>query len=90
MSPVWITLSYLVSAVFFILGLKGMTRPKTAVRGNLFGSIGMLIAVVSTLLAAEVVSFVWIIVGVLIGSGVGAYFAITIKMEKMPEDGGAL
>ncbi|WP_417851261.1 NAD(P)(+) transhydrogenase (Re/Si-specific) subunit beta [Thalassoglobus sp.] len=85
MSPVWINLSYLVSAIFFILGLKGMTRPKTAVRGNLYGSLGMLIAVVTTLLAAEVVSFVWIIVGVLIGSGIGAYFAITIKMEKMPE-----
>lgn len=85
MSPVWINLSYLVSAIFFILGLKGMTRPKTAVRGNLYGSIGMLIAVVATLLAAEVVSFAWIIVGVLIGGGIGTYFAITIKMEKMPE-----
>ncbi len=85
MSPVWINLSYLVSAIFFILGLKGMTRPKTAVRGNLCGAIGMLIAIVATLLAAEVVSFAWILVGVLIGSGVGAYFATTIKMEKMPE-----
>lgn len=85
MSPVWINLSYLVSAIFFILGLKGMTRPKTAVRGNLYGSIGMLIAVIATLLATEVVSYIWIVIGVLIGSGVGAYFAITIKMEKMPE-----
>lgn len=85
MSPVWINLSYLVSAIFFILGLKGMTRPKTAVRGNLYGSLGMLIAVIATLLAAEVVSYVWIIVGVLVGGGVGTYFAITIKMEKMPE-----
>ncbi|MBT5020014.1 MAG: NAD(P)(+) transhydrogenase (Re/Si-specific) subunit beta [Planctomicrobium sp.] len=85
MSPVWINLSYLVSAIFFILGLKGMTRPKTAVRGNLYGSLGMLIAVIATLLAAEVVSYVWIIVGVLVGGGIGTYFAITIKMEKMPE-----
>ncbi|MDB4731978.1 NAD(P)(+) transhydrogenase (Re/Si-specific) subunit beta, partial [bacterium] len=62
-----------------------MTRPKTAVRGNLYGSLGMLIAVIATLLAAEVVSYVWIIVGVLVGGGIGTYFAITIKMEKMPE-----
>ena len=85
MSPVWINVCYLVSAAFFILGLKGMTRPKTAVRGNLFGSIGMLIAVVATLLNAQVVSFIWIIIGVLIGAGIGVYFAVTIKMERMPE-----
>lgn len=85
MSPVWINLSYVVSAIFFILGLKGMTRPKTAVRGNLYGALGMLIAVVATLLANEVVSYIWILIGVLVGSGVGTYFAITIKMEKMPE-----
>lgn len=85
MSPVWINLSYLVSAIFFILGLKGMTRPKTAVRGNLFGAIGMLIAVIATLLAAQVVSYIWIVIGILIGAGIGTYFAITIKMERMPE-----
>lgn len=85
MSRVWIDVCYLIAACFFILGLKGMTRPKTAVRGNLFGAIGMLLAVVATLVDHQVLSYVWIFVGVLIGSGIGAFFAITIKMERMPE-----
>ena len=83
MSQNWIALLYLISAVFFILGLKGMTHPRTAVRGNMFGAIGMLIAVVVTL--GGVVSYVWIILGFLVGAGIGAYIALTIRMEKMPE-----
>ncbi|MEW4490785.1 NAD(P)(+) transhydrogenase (Re/Si-specific) subunit beta [Thalassoglobus sp. JC818] len=85
MSPVWLNLSYLVAAVLFILGLKGMTRPRTAVQGNLLGSIGMFVAVVATLLAAGVVGYVWILIGVLIGGAIGAYFALTVKIDQMPE-----
>ncbi len=85
MAPVWINLAYLIAAVFFILGLKGMTKPRTAVRGNLFGAIGMLIAIIATLLAASVVGYAWIIVGVIIGTAIGVYAAQTVKMEQMPE-----
>ncbi|MCA9046887.1 MAG: NAD(P)(+) transhydrogenase (Re/Si-specific) subunit beta, partial [Planctomycetaceae bacterium] len=85
MSPTLIDLSYLVAAVLFILGLKGMTRPKTAVRGNLYGALGMLIAVVATLVNQEVVGYSLILAGVIVGSLIGAYIAITVKMEGMPE-----
>jgi H+-translocating NAD(P) transhydrogenase subunit beta len=80
-----INLFYLLAAVLFIVGLKGLTRPKTAVRGNLCGATGMLIAIVTTLLHTGVVSYVWIIIGVLIGGGIGAYLAVTVRMEQMPE-----
>ena len=85
MSRNLIDLAYLVAAVMFILGLKGMTRPKTAVRGNLYGAIGMLIAVVVTLVAQGVVGYWLILLGVIIGSVIGVYIALTVKMEKMPE-----
>ncbi|MCA8998591.1 MAG: NAD(P)(+) transhydrogenase (Re/Si-specific) subunit beta, partial [Planctomycetaceae bacterium] len=79
---------YLVAATLFILGLKGMTRPKTAVRGNLLGACGMLVAVVATLF--NVIGFAWILAGMILGGAVGAYIALTIKMEKMPEMVGLL
>ncbi len=50
MTPALTDFAYLVAAVLFILGLKGLTHPRTAVRGNLFGALGMLVAVVVTLL----------------------------------------
>ncbi|MCA9089092.1 MAG: NAD(P)(+) transhydrogenase (Re/Si-specific) subunit beta [Planctomycetaceae bacterium] len=80
-----IDLAYLAAAVFFILGLKGMTKPKTAVRGNLFGAIGMLIAVLVTLFAQGVVGYGVILTGVVIGSAIGVYIALNVKMEQMPE-----
>ena len=49
MSPSVINLAYLVAAVFFILGLKGLSHPRTAVRGNFIGAVGMLIAIVATM-----------------------------------------
>jgi NAD(P) transhydrogenase subunit beta len=81
----WINLAYLVSAVLFILGLKGLSSPKTAPRGNLTGAVGMLIAVVATLVDKQVMSFGWIIAGMVVGGGIGAYFARTVKMTAMPE-----
>lgn len=83
-----INLLYLIAASLFILGLKGMTRPKTAVRGNLLGACGMLVAIVATL--CNVVGFSWILAGMIIGSALGAYIALTIRMEKMPEMVGLL
>ena len=80
-----INLGYLVAAVLFIYGIKGMTTPKTAVRGNQLSAIGMLVAVVAALLDHNVVSFTWIIIGVLIGAGIGAYMAKKIAMTDMPE-----
>ncbi len=80
-----IDLAYLVAAVLFILGLKGLTHPRTAVRGNLLGALGMLLAIVVTLLDQQVVGFTLIIVGLVIGSAVGAILALKIQMTAMPQ-----
>jgi len=80
-----INFAYLVASVLFILGLKGLTHPRTAVRGNLFGALGMLLAVVVTLLNQRVVTFEYILAGVVIGALVGSVFAVRIPMTSMPE-----
>lgn len=80
-----INFAYLVASVLFILGLKGLTHPRTAVRGNLLGALGMLLAVVVTLLDQRVVTFEYIFAGILVGSLIGALFAVRIPMTSMPE-----
>jgi proton-translocating NAD(P)+ transhydrogenase subunit beta len=85
MSQSSIHLAYLVASVCFILTLQGLSSPKHARQGNLLGSIGMLIAVVATLLLSEIVSFKWIVPGLIIGSLIGAAMSIWIPMTKMPE-----
>jgi len=84
MSSDAINLSYLAAAVLFILALKAMASPKTARRGNLIGAVGMLLAIVATLLR-EGLSWEWIVAGLLIGSVVGAYLALTVQMTAMPQ-----
>lgn len=80
-----INLAYLVAAVLFILGLKGLTHPRTAVRGNLTGATGMLIAIVATLFAQEVLSFELIIAGLILGAAIGAVLARMVRMTAMPQ-----
>jgi len=82
---VFIYLAYLIAAVFFIYGIKGMTTPKTAVRGNQLSAVGMLIAVVAALLDHNVVHYYYIIMGVLIGASIGTFLAKKIQMTSMPE-----
>ena len=81
----FINICYLVAAVLFILGIKGMTSPKTAVRGNRMSSIAMLIAVVAALFEHQVVTYWYILIGLLIGSGVGTFLARRVQMTSMPE-----
>ncbi|MCE2511602.1 MAG: NAD(P)(+) transhydrogenase (Re/Si-specific) subunit beta [Acidimicrobiia bacterium] len=81
----WTTLGYLVAAVLFILGLKRLSRPRTAVRGNQFGAAGMLIAVMVTLADNAILSFEWIIGGLVLGAAVGALLAVRVQMTAMPE-----
>ena len=90
-----VTLLYLVASVCFIQALKGLSHPTTSIRGNLFGMVGMLIAVLTT--AALIVQLagsmgqtraqgmVWVIGGLLAGAGYGAWRAKTVEMTKMPE-----
>ena len=80
-----INLGYLAAAVLFIFGIKGMTTPKTAVRGNQLSAIGMLVAVVAALLDHNVVRFEFIIIGVLVGGAIGALIAKKVAMTDMPE-----
>lgn len=80
-----VNLAYLVAAVLFIFGLKGLTHPRTAVRGNLLGSFGMFIAVLVTLLDRHIISYDVIIAGVVIGSAIGAILAVRIQMTAMPQ-----
>ncbi len=81
----YVNLGYLIASVLFILGLKGLTHPKTAVRGNIIGSLGMLVAIVVTLLAQEVLDGPLLVAGMLIGAIFGAIMAVRIKMTAMPQ-----
>ena len=78
-------LAYLVSAVLFILGLKGLSSPRTARRGNLLSAMGMLIAVVVTLFDRQIIDFTYIIAGIAIGSSIGAISAWQVPMTAMPQ-----
>ena len=78
-------ITYLVAAVLFIFGLKGMTHPRTAVRGNAIGALGMFLAVVVTLFDQHVLTFEVILAGIVVGSAIGAILAIKIEMTAMPQ-----
>lgn len=80
-----IGITYLVSAVLFILGLKLLSSPKTAVRGNMISAFGMFLAVIATLFSKEIISFTNIIIGILLGSALGGSWAYIVKMTQMPQ-----
>jgi H+-translocating NAD(P) transhydrogenase subunit beta len=83
--PTFIQIAYLVAAVCFIIGLKRLSSPKTARSGNVVGATGMLIAVAATLLHWEIISFAWILAGVVVGAAIGFTMARTVKMTAMPQ-----
>ena len=80
-----IELAYLVASVLFILWLKGLSSSETARRGMFFAEVGMLLAIVGTLLHRDIVSYEWIIAGFVIGSAIGTAMGLLIPMTKMPE-----
>lgn len=79
-----INISYIVASIIFIYGLKMLGRQDTARRANMLSAVGMLIAIVATLLIKGL-SYQWIIIGMLVGSAIGAYTARAVKMTAMPE-----
>jgi NAD(P) transhydrogenase subunit beta len=85
MSRAVIDLFYLLASVLFIVGLRDLAHPRTAVRGNLLGAAGMLIAIVVTLLDRRIVSYEVIIAGLVVGSLVGAVMAYRAPMTAMPQ-----
>lgn len=80
-----INAAYLAAAALFILGLKGLASPRTAVRGNLLGALGMLVAVLATLADAQIVSYAWIARGLALGALIGAVWAVRVQMTAMPQ-----
>ncbi len=91
MSMNLVTLLYLVASVCFIQALKGLSHPTTSIRGNLFGMIGMAIAMLTTMALIVQISggkaqgMAWVLLGLVVGGGYGAYRAKTVEMTKMPE-----
>ena len=85
MTAALIDLAYLAAATLFVLALKGLSHPRKAVRGNLLGSLGMLIAVAVTLLDRRIVRFDIIAAGVLLGTSFGLALATKIRMTAMPQ-----
>jgi len=84
--PQWIVnLAYLLASALFIFGLKGLSHPRTAVRGNMLGATGMLIAIVVTLLDQRILGYEMILLGLVVGSAVGALLALKIQMTAMPQ-----
>ncbi|MCI0514874.1 NAD(P)(+) transhydrogenase (Re/Si-specific) subunit beta [candidate division KSB1 bacterium] len=78
-------LVYLIAAVLFIFGLKELSSPKTARRGNLIALLGMLLAIVITLWDKKIIDFTYIIAGIIIGSAIGAITAKKVQMTAMPQ-----
>ena len=78
-------LTYLLASILFIFGLKGLSHPDTARRGMNLAAIGMLAAIIGTLVRHEIVRFEWIIAGIIIGSLIGAAMSIWMPMTAMPQ-----
>jgi len=86
-----VTLLYLIASVCFIQALKGLSHPTTSIRGNLFGMVGMAIAILTTaalivqLSGGKAMGMAWVLLGLVVGGGYGAYRAKTVEMTQMPE-----
>ncbi|MGF1493544.1 MAG: NAD(P)(+) transhydrogenase (Re/Si-specific) subunit beta [Microcoleaceae cyanobacterium] len=83
--PTGIQLSYLLAVTLFFFGLKKLGSPATARAGNVWASVGMLIAVAATLLEQQVLNYEMILLGILIGSVIGAVIAYKVAMTDMPQ-----
>ena len=80
-----IPILYLVSAVLFVLGIKNLTRVRTARRGNSLAAFAMLLAIVTTVLEFDAIHPTWILIGLVTGSLIGSILAIKVEMTSMPE-----
>src|SRR5437588_1669413 len=81
--PVEIT--YLIASVLFVMGLRGMSHPESARRGMFSAALGMLAAIIGTLLVKEIVSYEWIFAGLVVGSLIGSAMSIWMPMTAMPQ-----
>ena len=76
---------YVLASVLFILGIKKLSHPKTARSGNFLSACGMFVAIVSTLVANDNIDLQMIVLGMIIGSAIGALFAQKVEMTQMPQ-----
>jgi NAD(P) transhydrogenase subunit beta len=81
----FIEFSYLLASILFILGLRGLSHPETARRGMHLAEFGMVTAVIGTLLQREIISYEWIIAGLLLGSTIGLAMGVWVPMTAMPQ-----
>ncbi len=80
-----ITVAYIAASILFILALGGLSNQETARRGNLYGIIGMLVAIVATVLGAQVTGYATIIGCMVVGGAIGGFLAKRVEMTEMPE-----
>jgi len=81
----FIEFSYLLASILFILGLKGLSHPETAKRGMHLAEFGMLMAIIGTLVHHEIITYTWIITGLVVGSLVGLAMGVWVPMTAMPQ-----
>jgi NAD(P) transhydrogenase subunit beta len=81
----WLNIAYLIAASLFVFGIKGLTKPRTAVRGNQLAALGMLIACVVTVFHRDIFGYEFIVAGVILGTVIGAVMAIRVQMTSMPQ-----
>ena len=84
-SELFINLSYILASILFIFGLKMLSSPETAQRGNFISALGMLLAIVVTLMGNNIISYQWLSIALIAGAIVGASAASFVKMTTMPE-----
>jgi len=80
-----ILISYIISAILFIIGIKRLGKVNTARQGNLLSAVGMLIAIIATLFKMEAIPLNWVLAGVALGTIIGIFSAIKVAMTAMPE-----
>ena len=85
MSPSIVAILYLISALLFIFALRGLSHPESSRRGNVFGIIGMIIAIITTLMFKSVLSYTEIGIAILIGGFIGTFIALKIEMTALPQ-----
>jgi len=85
LKELFIDIAYLVSAISFIYGLKMLSHPRTARNGNIIASLGMLIAIITTVYLGTNLDFSKILIAMALGSIIGAFFAIRVEMTQMPQ-----
>ena len=85
MRTYFIEFSYLLASILFILGLKGLTHPESAKRGMHLAEFGMLMAIIGTLVHHEIITYTWIITGLVIGSLAGLAMGVWVPMTAMPQ-----